>query len=80
MQRYLLSKENYDLFKKIDFSEMGNSLVMDEEKLSFETDDIGLLEIIITEEIATKGMDENQELCNEYGRKLYGLYDEIYYQ
>ena len=77
---YTLSKKNYDLLKQIDFTEMGQSLVFNDGSLSFDTDSIRLLEVIITEEITTKGMKRGQQECNEYGRRLYDLYDEIYYQ
>ena len=77
---YTLSNDNYDLLKQIDFTELGTSLVFNDETNSFSTDNIRLLEVIITEEIATKGMTRGQENCNEYGRRLYDLYDEIYYQ
>ena len=80
MKKYILSKKSYDLLRNIDLSEMGNSIRFNNDNCFFETDNVRLLEIILTEEIAVKGMKKGQEECNEYGRAIYGLYDEIYYQ
>lgn len=74
-----LCKKTYMLMKTLDFSELGDNLTYDDNRLSFETTDVDLVLTIITENIAGNGMDEDQEYCTEYGRDLYMLYDEICY-
>ena len=80
MAKYKLTKENFRLMQGIDFGEMGDKLRLIEEEQAVETTDFGLMQIIINEEIVTKGLDETQENCTEFGRKLYGLYDELLYR
>lgn len=77
MVKYRLTKESFDLMKGIDFSEMGDKLRLIEEERAVETSDFQLMQIIINEEIVTKGLDERQENCTLFGRKLYALYDEL---
>ena len=77
MKKYMLSRENYDLLRTIDFSEMGDAVAFDDETATVSTSDFRLLQIIINEEIAGPGMDEDQNLCNERGWALYDLYDEL---
>lgn len=79
MEKFKLSAESYMLMKTLDFSEMGDRLKYNDSSNSFETLDADLVLTIITENIATFGMDELQDNCTEYGRKLYKLYDEIIY-
>ena len=80
MEKYVLSNANYRHLKELDLSEMGDNIVYDEKNSSFSTNDVNLLLIIIDETIVSKCMDAAQERCNEYGRALYGLHDEILYQ
>ena len=80
MAKYKLTKENFRLMQGIDFGEMGDKLRLIEEEQAVETTDFRLMQIIINEEIVTKGLDETQENCTEFGRKLYGLYDELLYR
>ena len=80
MAKYKLTKENFRLMQGIDFGEMGDKLRLIEEEQAVETTDFGLMQIIIDEEITAKGLDETQENCTEFGRKLYGLYDELLYR
>lgn len=80
---FKLSKKNYDLLKSIDFSSFESlevSLKFNDKDLTFETDDIMMLQIALNYEISLNGLTKDQEECTEYGRKLYALYDEIYYQ
>lgn len=74
-----LTQKSYDLLKSVDLSEMGDSVRFDDATLSFETDDIQLLQIILNEEIVTTGLDEEYN-PTDHGRDLYVLYDEILYQ
>lgn len=78
MDKIILTEENFKLLEELDLSEMGSRLVLKKYQNIVETSDIDLLLIIINEYISTIGMDENQDNCTEYGRELYGLYDEIY--
>ena len=80
MKVYKLSQENYELLKTLDLSEMKDSILFNDANKTIETNNIRLLQIILTEEIAVKGMHKGQEQCNDYGRQLYSLYDELYYQ
>ena len=77
MTTYKLGKLNYELLKTLDVSELGNDFKMDDTDLTFSTNNIRLLMIILNEIIVEKGM-ENQDVVTEYGKRLYGLYDEIY--
>lgn len=77
LKKYALSRKNYKLLKTIDFSEMGDTVAFDDETAIISTSNLGLLLIIINEEIVGTGMDDAQNLCNERGRKLYDLYDEL---
>lgn len=79
MEKFTLSKYNYKILRELDFSEMQNNLIFCDEENSFKTDNIDLLMIIINESICAYGLDENQD-CTEYGRRLYDLYDELYYK
>ena len=79
MEKFTLSKYNYKILRELDFSEMQNNLIFFDEENSFKTDNIDLLMIIINESICAYGLDENQD-CTEYGRRLYDLYDELYYK
>ena len=79
MEKFTLSKYNYKILRELDFSEMQNNLIFFDGENSFKTDNIDLLMIIINESICAYGLDENQD-CTEYGRRLYDLYDELYYK
>ena len=77
-----LNKKNYDLLKSIDFSSFESlevSLKFNDKELTFETDNIMMLQIALNYEISLNGMTKDQEECTVYGRKLYALYDEIIY-
>ena len=47
--------------------------------IEFEISDIKELQFLINDEIVYRGLD-NQETVNEFGEKLYELYDEVLYQ
>lgn len=76
MEKYELSKYQYDLLKSIDFSEMGDAIVFNDQDYSVEVNDYDLFEMIFNEAIVIYGMD-NQDTVNDYGSKLYALYDEL---
>lgn len=75
-----LSKENYDLAKTIDFSELLNRVVFNDEQHSITVPaaDMDIFMVIISEEVDMKGLSEDQQEVTPYGRKLYSLYDEVY--
>lgn len=77
MVSFTLSPSYFQLLKEIDFSEMGSSVVFDEETCTVRTDNLRLLQIILTEEINTKGLTADQQDATPHGRKLEALYDEI---
>lgn len=78
MEKYTLSRQSFELLKAIDFSEMNDKITFIESEHAVETSDFGLMQIIVDEEITDKGLDEHQNECNEYGKKLYALYDELF--
>lgn len=79
MISFTLSPSRFQLLKKIDLSEMGSSVLLDDKTCTVQTDDLRLLQIILTEEITTKGLTDDQENVTEHGRELEALYDEILY-
>lgn len=77
MERFVLDKEKYELLKSLDLSEMGNDIIFYDDLKSIDTANVNLLLVIISENISVKGLNAGQEECNEYGRALYALYDDI---
>ena len=80
MEKFILCNSSYRLLKELDLSEMGDNISYDDKNNSFYTNDVNLILIIIDETIVSKCMDATQEHCNEYGRALYALHDEILYK
>lgn len=76
--RAKLSKENYELLKQMDFSVINDEISFDDENLMFETDN-ELFDAVFDVNILAEGMDDSQEECNEYGKKLYALYDLLFF-
>lgn len=76
---FTLSAEQFALLKAVDFSEMEDSISFDDERYEVSTDNLWLLQTILTEEITTKGLTDDQENVTEHGRELEALYDEILY-
>lgn len=79
-KKYILSKTEYNVLKSIDLSEVKDMMILNDEEYSFKIDDIDDLLMIIDEAITMHGLASDQETANEYGRKLYSLYDSIYEQ
>ncbi|MCB5881026.1 hypothetical protein LIR45_01305 [Lachnospiraceae bacterium EP-SM-12S-S03] len=52
---------------------------IDSNMIELEISDIKELQFLINDEIVYRGLD-NQETVNDFGKKLYALYDEILYQ
>lgn len=73
-----LEPEQYELLKEIDFSEIEDHILFDDKNCEFETDS-DLFDVLFDVHIVKYGMDENQNECTEYGKKLYDLYDEIFF-
>ena len=72
-----LSIEHYEMLKQIDFSEIKNEVFFDDETKEFRTTS-EIADIIFSEYIATDGLDSN-DCPTEYGKKLYDLYDLIFF-
>ena len=70
------NEDNYNVLKRVDFSEMKDDIVFDDEKKEVELSNLELFQIILNEEIVCNGMNDQSEV-NEYGRALYSIYDEM---
>ena len=79
MISFTLSPSHFQLLREIDLSEMGSSIVFDEKTYTVRTDNLRLLQIILNEEINTKGLTDDQQDATPHGRRLEALYDEILY-
>lgn len=77
MISFTLSFEHFQLLRKIDLSEMGSSVSLNEATRTVQTDNLRLLQIILTEEITTKGLTPDQQNVTPHGKALEALYDEI---
>lgn len=77
MVSFTLSPSSFQLLEEIDFSEMGDSVSFDKKTHTVKTSNLRLLQIILTEEINTKGLTDDQQEATQHGRKLEALYDEI---
>ena len=80
MRKIKLNKDEYDAIREIDFSEIydkGETIMFDDADTSFEVSDYGTFEIIVSEEIDTKGLENNQEDANAYGRLLESMLDRL---
>ena len=61
-----------------------SSLIIKQKELTnnlieIEVSDIEEIQLLINDETVLKGLN-NQDTVNSYGKRLYELYDEIYYQ
>ena len=79
MISFVLSPEHFQLLSEIDFTEMGDSISLDKSTYTVRSDNIRLLQIILNEEINTKGLTPDQKNVTKHGEALEALYDEIYY-
>ena len=77
MRKYRLSKKRYKILKEIDYSDFTGAISFDDGSSSVSIDDEWALLCYISSEISLSGMDAEQNLCNVYGKELYGLYDEL---
>lgn len=77
MISFTLSSEHFQLLRKIDLSEMGTAVSLNEATCTVQTDNLRLLQIILTEEITTKGLTPDQQNVTPHGKVLEALYDEI---
>ena len=76
-EKIKLTKDEYDLIKRIDFSEMKDKIIFDDEENSILVSDFLLFELIVIEEININGLTDNQMRANEYGRALENLIDRL---
>lgn len=68
--------------KSVDFSELEKQPIIKENEneviFEFDTSDLFEIKLIISEEIAINGVDDNGAgNVNEYGKQLYRIYDSI---
>lgn len=77
---YDLNVNNFQLLKDIASRENAPQFEFDDTKNRIITDDINAVLMLIDDEITYAGLTDDQQECNDYGRKLYSLYDELYYQ
>ena len=74
-----LSREQFNLLKSVDFSEMNDSIFFNDKDCEVSTDNLWLLQTILTEEITTQGLTPDRQNVTKHGEALEALYDEIYY-
>lgn len=72
-----LSKEDYKILKGIDFSEIKDEVFFNDDTREFKTSS-WLAEVIFEEYINAHAFDSEYK-PTEYGKKLYNLYDLIFY-
>ena len=77
MISFILSSSHFQLLKRIDLSELGSAISLDESTNTVQTENLRLLQIILAEEITTKGLTPDQQNITQYGKELEALYDEI---
>ena len=61
----------------MNLSELGSAISLDESTNTVQTENLRLLQIILTEEITTKGLTPDQQNITQYGKEIETLYDEI---
>ena len=61
----------------MNLSELGSAISLDESTNTVQTENLRLLQIILTEEITTIGLTPHQKNITQYGKELEALYDEI---
>ncbi len=76
--RMRLDKSRYEVLKSMDFSSIGDDIVFHDDTCEFETDN-PLFDVVFDINIVTRGMDSTQNECTEYGKRLYELYDLIFF-
>lgn len=77
MLKIKLTDEDYQILKQIDFSEIKNEVFFDNDTREFRTTS-DIADIIFNNYILFTSID-GEGNCNEYGRKLYNLYDLIFF-
>lgn len=79
---FTLTKDQIDILRKIDFSEIGEPVVYGNNQTTVTVPEskAGLFLMIISEEIDVHGLSDDQDDVLPYGRKLYAIYDSVYDQ
>ena len=79
---FTLTKEQLAILKKIDFSEIGEPIVYDDNHSTVTVPDekIDQLLMLLVDEIDMHGLSDDQDDVLPYGRKLYAIYDSIFDQ
>lgn len=79
---FTLTKEQIAILKKIDFSEIEEPIVFGDNQTTVTVPDskTDLFLMNISDEIDMHGFTADQNDVLPYGRKLYAIYDSVYYQ
>lgn len=79
---FTLTKDQMGILKKIDFSEIGEPIVYDDNHSTVTVPDkkTDQLLMLLVDEIDMHGLSDDQDDVLPYGRKLYAIYDSIYDQ
>lgn len=79
---FTLTKDQMGILKKIDFSEIGEPIVYDDNRSTVTVPDkkTDQLLMLLVDEIDMHGLSDDQDDVLPYGRKLYAIYDSIYDQ
>lgn len=76
MIKVQLTEDLYKILKQIDFKGYKSEITFYDDTFTFETERRAFV-IFMASYISIYGMDEKQDRCTEYGRKLYDLYDYV---
>ena len=79
MKKYYLDEKAYITLKTLDFSKLDIDYYIADKEKCIATDNLRDLLVFINENIVSYGLSEQEE-CSDYGKRLYYLYDYIYYQ
>ena len=53
---------------------------VDSNTVEVDVSDIDEIQLLINDEIVYRGLDKQQDAVNDFGKRLYELYDEVLYQ
>lgn len=77
MKRYVLTETNYRLLRTLPLFKENYTIDFNDKEYSISVSSINELMYDVDDLIVMKGMDADQEQCNEFGKRLYNLYDEL---
>ena len=76
MNTIKLTKREYEILKKIDFSEIEGEVLFNDQTFEF-TNNSEIADIIFNEFIVNNGLDKDYN-CTELGQELYQLHDKLF--